>query len=338
LPLNPLFGSRLQCQWLSADICVKAIHISTCLSQTLSIPLDAGNFNRAMSRSKMWGQAMHCYDGTNATGVWRVKYNLQYYYMSTDPGEQVVYPRNMGKAWAQQIHDREVNLLRRTRSMDEAALEESEFPPAKLPNPMPEPHMPVTANLPPLSHQLAEQSYWDSPESRKLFGASDDDHNTLVTIKHKIEILRSINQKVDGYRMVVEGRDPRDVCTQLQIFEIRQRCALLCMAYINAHDKMKDVTWLDCCRFACKHMNVVGIEQTVDCNIIEQWNIAFRQHEYFPHPNPLVALGKMQEPPIFEMYPDMKDLIRTYCLTNLVNLTVEKVQEFIQSIAVPECI
>ena len=46
----------------------------------------------------------------------------------------------------------------------------------------------------------------------------------------------------------------------------------------------------------------------------------------------------MQEPPIFEMYPDMKDLIRTYCLTNLVNLTVEKVQEFIQSIAVPECI
>jgi len=220
LPSNPFFGSRLWRQWISAHICIEAIDASSCLSQNLSIPLDIKNFNRAMSGSKVWGQAMHCYDGTNATGVWRVKYNLQYYYMSTDPGEQVVYPRNMGKAWAQQIHDREVNLLRRTRSMDEAALEESEFPPAKLPNPMPELHMPVATNLPQLSHQLAEQSYWDSPESRKLFGAHDDDHNTLVTINRKIEILWSVNQKVDGYHMVVEGCNPCDVCMQLQIFEI----------------------------------------------------------------------------------------------------------------------
>jgi len=32
-----------------------------------------------------------------------------------------------------------------------------------------------------------------------------------------------------------------------------------------------------------------------------------------------------------------KDLLWTSCLTNLVNLTIEKVQDFIQSIAVPEC-
>jgi len=138
--------------------------------------------------------------------------------------------------------------------------------------------------------------------------------------------------------MVVKGHYPRDVCMQLQIFEIRQWCALLCMAYINARDKMKAVTWLDCCRSACKHINVVGIEQMVDCNVITQWNKAFRQHEYFPHPNLLLALGKVQEPPIFEMYLDLKDLIWTYCLTNVVNLTIEKVQEFIQSIAIPECI
>ncbi len=92
-------------------ICIEAIDTSSCLSQNLSIPLDIKNFNRAISGSKVWGQAMNCYDGTNAMGVWRVKYNLQYYYMNTDPGEQVVYQINIGKAWAKQIHDQEVNLL-----------------------------------------------------------------------------------------------------------------------------------------------------------------------------------------------------------------------------------
>jgi len=119
--------------------------------------------------------------------------------MSTNPGEHVVYyPRNIGKAWVQQIHY-EMNLLQCTCSMDKTVLEESEFFPVKLLNPMPELHMPVTVDLPQLSDQLAEQSYLDSPESRKLFGAGDDDHNTLVAINHKIEILRSANQKIDGY-------------------------------------------------------------------------------------------------------------------------------------------
>jgi len=73
--------------------------------------------------------------------------------------------------------------------MDEAELEEIELPPAKLPNPIPELHMPVAANLSQLSDQLAKQLYWYSPESRKLFGACDDDHNMLIMINCKIEIL-----------------------------------------------------------------------------------------------------------------------------------------------------
>jgi len=37
-----------------------------------------------------------------------------------------------------------------------------------------------------------------------------------------------------------------------------------------------------------------------------------REHEYFPYPNPLLALGKIQEPPIFERYPEMKKFIQTF--------------------------
>jgi len=55
LPSNPLFGSWLWCQWISAHICIEAIDASSCLSQNLSIPLDIKNFNRAMSGSKVCG-------------------------------------------------------------------------------------------------------------------------------------------------------------------------------------------------------------------------------------------------------------------------------------------
>jgi len=46
-------------------------------------------------------------------------------------------------------------------------------------------------------------------------------------------------------------------------------------------------------------LNTVGIEQAIDFNIIGRWNITFRCCETFPHPNPVVALGKNPEPTIF---------------------------------------
>jgi len=76
---------------------------------------------------------------------------------------------------------------------------------------------------------------------------------------------------MNGYCIVVEGHDPDDVCKkQLQIFENdSSACVLVCMVHINSHDKMKAVTWLDCCCFACKQTNVVGIEQMADCCIVK---------------------------------------------------------------------
>jgi len=62
---------------------------------------------------------------------------------------------------------------------------------------------------------------------------------------------------------------------------------------------MNAMTWEECCHLACQHLNIVGIEQAIDFNIIGRWNITFRCCETFPHPNPAVALGKNPEPTIF---------------------------------------
>jgi len=143
---------------------------------------------------------------------------------------------------------------------------------------------------------------------------------------------------VDGYQTVIEGHDPHNMCTQFQIFELWQHCALLCMAYVNARENMNSVTWQECCCLACKQLNVIGIQQAIDYKIIQSWNISFRGCKEFPHPNPVAALGKIPELPVFNLYPDMKALIWEFCLSNLVNLTIEKVQAFVKSVAIPECI
>jgi len=219
LPTNTLFGDRLFKHWLSAHIYVKAIKISGYLSDDA---LDVKKFNRAMSVSEIWGYTMHCYDGTNASGVWHVKYDNKYYYMITKPGEQVDYPSNIGKTWAKRIQESEVDLLCRKRSMDDAALDNSDISAkrASLSFELQDTSVRMADNTQRLSHHLSTQTYWDSSESRRLFGAYEEDQNTLIAINRKIEKLRSVNQTVDGYRNVVEGRDPRNICTQTQIFQI----------------------------------------------------------------------------------------------------------------------
>jgi len=119
---------------------------------------------------------MQVYNGTNITGIWQVRYAWNYYYLANKPGEQIQYPRNLGNAWVQQIRDREVNLLRYTRLADEASLKESEVPSkmAKLTIDNEMPTVQVTEKQQLISH-LSSQSYWDSSEARKLFGAQDED-------------------------------------------------------------------------------------------------------------------------------------------------------------------
>ena len=177
--------------------------------------------------------------------------------------------------------------------------------------------------------------YLESTDARNLFGAYSDDKNAQQTLQQKIIVG---NQTAEGYRMIVEGRDPHDACTQHQIYEMRQRCALLCMAYIFARDQMNNgTTWESCCRQACLHLNMCGIEQITGWQVLERWNIAFRAKECFDHPNPYVGLGFVPEPLLFEAFPSIKRHIRNFCLHDLANLTIEKVRDYVLSEAIPKC-
>ena len=149
-----------------------------------------------------------------------------------------------------------------------------------------------------VSSVLPSVCYWDSKEAKKLFGAQAGDLNVLSTLNRKINKLKACNQSCEGYKGIISGGDPHDACTQHQIYEIRQRCSLLCLAYIFASEQMDkgNTTWESCCRQSCSRLNSCGIQQISDWNVLQRWNIAFRSTESFKHPNLHVALGKAPDP------------------------------------------
>jgi len=158
----------------------------------------------------------------------------------------------------------------------------------------------------------------------------------LEALQRKILKLRAGNETADGYKMLIEGGDPRNACMDHQVYEIWQRCAILCAAYVFEEEQMYNgTTWKSCCHQSCSHLNMCGIKQTTDWKVLERWNIAFRLKECFNHPNRHVAIGKVPEPLLFEAYLWIKCHICNFCLGDLANLNIEKVRAYILSIAIP---
>jgi len=97
------------------------------------------------------------------------------------------------------------------------------------------------------------------------------------------------------------------------------------MAYIFAKEQMNEgITWESCCCQSCLHLNVCGIRQITDWNVLERWNIAFRLKECFHHPNPNIHLGKIPEPLLFQAYPSIKEDIRDHILTSAIPKCMQK--------------
>jgi len=324
------------------------------LSPEHAVALDLKTFNAAMAKSRKWGITMHFYDGTNTSNVWHVTFSKLHFYMVSSPRRQVQYPAKVNNAWCQEIYRSEAGILRRTHSAIEAGLlddsEVIEGVSERSDDILDDSNVVSGNEQQNLLYEAIRISaaptierpsgiYWDSTDAKKLFGARPDDENVLTTLERKIDILKASNQTAEGYRCVIFGRDPHNICTQHQIYQIRQHCAILCMAYIFAKDQMHDhkTTWEICCSQACSLLNMCGIQQITDWSVLERCNIAFQSRECFDHPNPHVALGKTPEPLLFQAFPSIKEDIQGFCLHDLANLTVEKVQDYILSHAIPKC-
>lgn len=181
----------------------------------------------------------------------------------------------------------------------------------------------------PISEKIVVETYWDSPEAKKLFlGNANDERDVQNVLEQRIERLQQANRTMDGWKDVIDKHDKDNLCSSYDVFIIRQRCSILCLAYTYALEEMNSVRWIeDCCAQAIGACSRMGIEAAATSErTVAGWNILLRANrEHFPLPNPKI-LHKQKQP-----LPDLLEYFREeitlpwlgYCIENLADLTVE---------------
>jgi hypothetical protein len=110
--------------------------------------------------------------------------------------------------------------------------------------------------------KILVETYWESPEAKKLFlGDSTDERDVVEVLEQRIERLQQVNRTMDGWRDIIDKHDKDNLCSAHDVFIIRQRCSILCLAYIKALEEMNSARWVeDCCAEACSENNKMGLE------------------------------------------------------------------------------
>jgi hypothetical protein len=333
--------TRYQDKWLSDETYFRAM-------KAQFPTLDTVNFNRSiMNRaiSKCGGMTMDDFSDSNTTGVFRRRANgicpltnerrhIWGYYITT-PGGGVERPPDGKKSFLTLLQDTAINDrysvargqpeivdLTTEISLQLSAKRKADAQIASLDDRK-------KPNHGPLSGRLAMETYWDSPEAKKLFlGNPNDDRDVQNVLGERIERLQQANRTVDGWKDMVDKHDKDNLCSSYDIFIIRQRCSILCLAYIHALEEMNSARWIeDCCAQALADCSKIGIEAAITCErTVAKWNILLRSNrERFPLPNPKVLYK--QKHPLPELLEYMQEEITrpwiSYCIENLADLTVE---------------
>jgi hypothetical protein len=150
------------------------------------------------------------------------------------------------------------------------------------------------------------ESYWESPEAKELFlGRSSDDRSVVEVLQQRIERLQQVNKTSDGWKDLINKLNKDNLCSPSDIFIIRQRCSILCLAYIYAMEKMTSVRWVeDCCTQAIFDCNRMGIEAAAtNERTVAGWNILLRANcEHFPLPDPKIHKQKKPLPDLLDYF------------------------------------
>jgi hypothetical protein len=100
---------------------------------------------------------------------------------------------------------------------------------------------------------------------------------------------------------------------------------------------MNDWLWHDCCKEACKLLNMFGMKQATFYKVIAKWNIlVFRKFKAFPHPNLYIQCVKRPLPRLLKVHLCAKEQIVAFSINHLSHLSIEAVyHQFIHSVIIP---
>ena len=161
------------------------------------------------------------------------------------------------------------------------------------------------------------------------------DENVVEVLERRVQRLENVNSNYLGYKEIVKRHDIDNMCSNSDIFLLRQKSAYLCIAYKYALDHMNKWSWIkDCCQQAANYLGIIGCHVATNNWTIARWNNEFKQHQTFEHPNWYIRHNKTPTPILFELFPEAKHIIQKFCNENLADLTVMRTHEYVCDVVI----
>ena len=202
---------------------------------------------------------------------------------------------------------------------------------------------------------------WYSPEAYLLFvpelerkkAASQSTRNDILhdqetIIKDQLNSQLSLFRRAwlteNGWRNMIHDKDINNHYNNVAIFDIRNKAKYLAKAIEIAIVSYDDIGWTACCDEAIKSVNKfecvndLEVKETDIYNsrwcikwssTLMKWYREFNHHNNQHFINPYTAGAKKTLPTFIENNRDIKEAIIAYCNSNLLELTVASLQEFI---------
>ena len=166
-----------------------------------------------------------------------------------------------------------------------------------------------------------------------FFGSSQAvlqyDGSVDINLCLRMKLLHDVINKPYAYKDIIEGGDKKCLLNQFDICNIRFKSMYLYNAYKNALATMNKSTWEDCCRNAIVNLSNAGINYISHYRTVQRWNLQFRSQGYFPNHRE----SKINEPPLFELFPEIKHKMINFCHQNLIDMSIKRVhQELVKKI------
>ena len=191
-----------------------------------------------------------------------------------------------------------------------------------------------TGELEPMNNEIEilssndVKTFWWSTNAWKIFFGSVkskdrfDTDDCMVAVKRRMKLLSSVINEPFGYKDVVEGYDKNNELTCRDVLNIRKKATVLYNAYHLAVDLLNVWTWEKCCNEAVENLEEVGIK-IHSGRTVQRWNQEFRENGLFN----TSATKKKEDPPLFHLYPEIKEATIKYCHENLGDMSVERVHK-----------
>ena len=193
------------------------------------------------------------------------------------------------------------------------------------------------------AQEIISETFWDSPEAKCWFGCGEMFEIVENTMEKRIKQCKQAYTTSNGWRSIVEDNDQNNMCTENDIFNIRQKAKYVSIALKIALDEMPSITWSECCdravsvvqEFSSKMGDSIDSTGLKNGVTIQRWFRIFRSNsETFPNSH-YVRRGKVLLPQLLDNYPVFTRNLVKEMDDNLAHLSGEFVLNYVMDTGIP---